>query len=79
MDVLDHAERRLRGDWPMNPFWIYTSPDNGKHVYRAMRTDVCPDVFRDIHGQPIRQLYSVDGNVVATDDDYGTQEKHNGN
>jgi len=28
MDVLDHAERRLRGDWPMNPYWILPITEN---------------------------------------------------
>jgi len=78
MDVLDRAERRLKGEWPSNPRWIYTTPDNGKHVYRAMRTDVCPDVFKDTSGQPYKQLCSIDGINVARDEDYGTQEKHNG-
>jgi len=75
MDKLDKAVRRLTDDWPSNPFWIYTTPDRGSRVYRAMRTDVCPEHFRDIHGQPIRQLYSIDGTVVAVDQDYGIKEK----
>ena len=75
MDKLDKAVRRLTDDWPSNPFWIYTTPDRGNRVYRAMRTDVCPEHFRDIHGQPIRQLYSIDGTVVAVDQDYGIKEK----
>lgn len=77
---MDIAERRLKGTWPKNPYWIYTTPDNGHTVYRAMRTDVCPDIFKDSYGQPIKQLYSVDGEIVAHDDNYGhTQEKNNGN
>lgn len=75
MDKLDKAVRRLTDDWPSNPFWIYTTPDRGSRVYRAMRTDVCPEHFRDIHGQPIKQLYSIDGTVVAVDQDYGIKEK----
>ena len=75
MDKLDRAVKRLTDDWPSKPFWIYTSPDGGNRVYRAMRTDVCPEHFKDIHGHPIKQLYSIDGTVVAVDQDYGTQEK----
>ena len=74
MDKLDRAVKRLTDDWPSNSFWIYTSPDGGNRVYRAMRTDVCPEHFKDINGQPIKQLYSIDGTIVAVDRDYGTQE-----
>ena len=74
MDKLDRAVKRLTDDWPSKPFWIYTSPDGGNRVYRAMRTDVCPEHFKDIKGQPIKQLYSIDGTVVAVDQDYGIQE-----
>ena len=77
-DKVDIAIRRLVNEWPRNPYWIYTSPDNGKTVYRAMRNDVCPEVFRDSAGQPVRQKYTVNGKVVARDEDYGTQEKHYG-
>ena len=35
---------------------------------------VRPEHFKDIKGQPIKQLYSIDGTVVAVDQDYGTQE-----
>jgi hypothetical protein len=73
MDALDHAERRLKYNWPKDPYWIYTTPDNGKTVYRAMRTDVCPEVFKDSSGQPIKQKYSVNGNVIALDKDYGVK------
>jgi hypothetical protein len=75
MDKLDRAVKRLTDDWPANPFWIYTTPDNGKNVYRAMRTDVCPEEFLDYTGQPMRQLFSVDGKIVACDSDYGIKEK----
>lgn len=80
MDDLDLAERRLKGDWPKNPYWIYTTPDNGKHVYRAMRTDVCPEIFKDSYGQPMKQLCSVNGENVAHDEDYGKlfRRKENG-
>jgi len=75
MDKLDRAVKRLTDDWPANPFWIYTSPDGGKNVYRAMRTDVCPEGFRDSNGQPMKQLHSIDGKIVARDEDYGFKEK----
>ena len=75
MDKLDRAVKRLTDDWPANPYWIFTTPDGGKNVYRAMRTDVCPEGFRDSNGQPIKQLHSVNGKVVARDEDYGIKEK----
>ena len=75
MDKLDRAVKRLTDDWPANPYWIFTTPDGGKNVYRAMRPDVCPECFQDSYGQPLKQLYSVNGNVVARDEDYGIQEK----
>lgn len=76
MDKLDKAIRRIVNEWPSEPYWIYTSPDNGKHIYRAMRTDVCPDCFRDPTGQPIKQLYKKGEEVVGRDEDYGEQEIH---
>lgn len=76
MDKLDKAIKRICDEWPIEPHWIYTTPDKGKHVYRAMRNDVCPECFRDSHGQPIKQLITVNGRTVARDEDYGKQEKH---
>lgn len=76
LDKVDKAIRRICDEWPVEPYWIYTTPDNGKHVYRAMRTDVCPEVFKDSFGQPIKQLCSVNGKNVARDEDYGKQEIH---
>ena len=43
-----------------------------------MRTDVCPECFKDSHGQPAKQLYKIDDKVVARDEDYGTQEIQHG-
>lgn len=73
-EKIDYAIKRICFDWPANPYWIYTSPDRGKTVYRAMRTDVCPDIFKDSYGQPIKQLYTIDGKVVSKDSDYGKEE-----
>ena len=74
MDNFDRAVERIKGNWPSNPYWIYTTPDYGKHVYIAMRSDVCPEVFKDSQGQPVKQLCSVNGEHVARDEDYGKQE-----
>lgn len=71
MDDLERAERRLKGAWPKDPHWIFTSPDHGKHVYRSMRSDVCPDCFLDTDGKPFKQLYSIDNKIVGKDIDYG--------
>lgn len=73
MDKLDKAIRRIVDEWPSDPHWIYTSPD-GRKVYRQMRQDVCPDVFRNKNGTPNKQLYSVDGKIVGKDKDYGDKE-----
>lgn len=73
MDKLDKAIRRITEDWPAEPHWIYTSPDQNK-VYRQMRQDVCPDIFRNEKGTPNKQLYSIDGVVVGKDEDYGDKE-----
>jgi|TARA_B100000073_G_C23630643_1_gene532417 hypothetical protein len=78
MDNFDHAVARIKGEWPQTPYWIFTTPDQGKTLYRAMRSDVCPDCFKDSYGQPIKQLYSVDGEIVGLDKDYGKQETHYG-
>ena len=65
MDKFDKAIKRIKGEWPKDPIpWIFTTPDNGKTLYRAMRSDVCPDEFKDSHGQSRKQLYSVDGNKL---------------
>jgi len=74
MDKFDHAVKRIKGEWPANPYWIYTTPDNGKTLYRNMRSDVCPECYKDSNGQAPRQLYKVDDKVVARDEDYGTKE-----
>ena len=52
----------------------YYRADNGKTVYRAMRSDICPEEFKDSYGQPMKQICSVNGEQVARDEDYGTQE-----
>ena len=73
MDKLDKAIRRIVDEWPSEPHWIYTSPDGNK-VYRQMRHDVCPDIFRNKKGIPNKQLYSIKGEVVGRDEDYGDKE-----
>jgi hypothetical protein len=73
MDKLDKAIRRITDDWPAEPYWIFTSPD-GNTVYRQMRQDVCPEVFKNAKGTPNKQLYSIDGVVVGKDEDYGDKE-----
>jgi len=73
MDKLDKAIRRITDDWPAEPHWIYTSPDQRK-VYRQMRQDVCPEVFKNAKGTPNKQLYSIDGVIVGKDEDYGDKE-----
>ena len=74
MDNFDRAVERIKGTWPADPCWIFTSPDNGETVFRNMRSDVCPECFRDSNGQPARQLYSLNGKVVSRYEDYGKQE-----
>jgi hypothetical protein len=39
-----------------------------------MRTDVCPEEFKNDKGAPNKQLHSVDGIVVSKDEDYGNKE-----
>jgi|TARA_R110002153_G_scaffold272104_1_gene440424 hypothetical protein len=73
MDKLDKAIRRICDNWPSEPCWIFTSPD-GSTVYRSMRTDVCPEEFKNDKGAPNKQLHSVDGIVVSKDEDYGNKE-----
>jgi len=73
MDKLDKAIRRITEDWPANPHWIYTSPDQ-KKVYRQMRQDVCPEEFKNYKGTPNKQLYSIDGKIVGKDENYGDKE-----
>lgn len=70
MDDLDKAVKRILGEWPDDPCWIYTTPDKGHTIYRQMRSDKCPEVLL-VDGQPPKQLYSKNGNVVALDKDYG--------
>ena len=72
-DKIDHAVRRICDEWPAEPCWIYTTPDQGKTLYRAMRTDVCPDIFKDAHGVPLKQLYKKDGEIVGLDKNYGKE------
>ena len=72
MDDLERAERRLKGVWPKNPTWIFTSPDGGRSVYRSMRADSCPEELK-IDGHPPKQLYKLDDQIVAKDKDYGLQ------
>ena len=73
MDKLDRAIKRITMDWPANPHWIYTSPDQIK-VYRQMRQDVCPEEFKNSKGTPNKQLYSIDGKIVGKDENYGDKE-----
>jgi hypothetical protein len=73
MDKLDKAIRRIVDEWPKNPRWIYTSPDQDK-VYRQMRRDVCPEAFKNEKGEPNKQLYSIGGVRVGKDEDYGDKE-----
>ena len=51
MDNFDRAVERIKGTWPADPCWIFTSPDNGETVFRNMRSDVCPECFRDSNGK----------------------------
>ena len=75
MDNFDKAIKRIKGECPKDPIpWIFTTPDKGKTLYRAMRSDVCPEEFKDSSGQSRKQLYSVNGEKVARDEDYGKQE-----
>ena len=39
-----------------------------------MRTDVCPEEFKNSKGTPNKQLYSIEGEVVGKDQDYGDKE-----
>ena len=72
-DTMEKAIRRICDEWPSNPRWIFTSPDGNK-VYRQMRKDVCPDVFKNDKGEPNKQLYTIGGVVVGKDEDYGNKE-----
>lgn len=72
-DTMEKAIRRICDEWPSDPRWIFTSPDGDK-VYRQMRTDVCPDIFKNDKGEPNKQLYSIGGVVVGKDEDYGNKE-----
>lgn len=73
MDKLDKAIKRITMDWPAEPYWIYTTPDN-LNIYRSMRQDVCPEEFKNSKGTPNKQLYSINGQVVGRDEDYGNEE-----
>ena len=60
MDKLDKAVARIRGEWPSDPIpWIYTTPDKGKTIYRAIRSDVCPEIYKGKDGQSFKQLYKM--------------------
>ena len=72
-DTMEKAIRRICDEWPSNPRWIFTSPDGDK-VYRQMRTDICPDIFKNDKGEPNKQLYTIGGVVVGKDEDYGNKE-----
>lgn len=72
-DTMEKAIRRICDEWPSNPRWIFTSPDGNK-VYRQMRKDVCPDIFKNDKGEPNKQLYTIGGVVVGKDEDYGNKE-----
>ena len=72
-DTMEKAIRRICDEWPSNTRWIFTSPDGDK-VYRQMRRDVCPDVFKNDKGEPNKQLYTIGGVVVGKDEDYGNKE-----
>jgi hypothetical protein len=43
-------------------------------VYRSMRQDVCPEIFKNDKGTPNKQLYTVNSEVVGKDNDYGNKE-----
>lgn len=73
VDPVEKAIRRICDEWPKDPYWIYTSPDGNK-VYRQMRNDVCPDIFKNEKGTPNKQLHSIGGVVVGKDEDYGNKE-----
>jgi hypothetical protein len=73
VDSVEKAIRRICDEWPSDPRWIYTSPDGDK-VYRQMRTDTCPDIFKNKKGEPNKQLYSISGVIVGKDEDYGNKE-----
>ena len=72
-DTMEKAIRRICDEWPSDPHWIFTSPDGDK-VYRQMRRDICPDIFKNKKGQPNKQLYSISGVIVGKDEDYGNKE-----
>ena len=72
-DTMEKAIRRICDEWPSDPRWIFTSPDGDK-VYRQMRTDICPDIFKNDKGEPNKQLYTIGGIVVGKDEDYGNKE-----
>ena len=72
-DTMEKAIRRICDEWPSDPCWIFTSPDGDK-VYRQMRRDVCPDIFKNDKGEPNKQLYTIGGVVVGKDEDYGNKE-----
>ena len=72
-DKVEEAIKRIVLEWPRNPRCIYTSPD-GVNVYRSMRTDICPDIFKNDKGTPNKQLYKVNDVVVGKDRDYGNKE-----
>ena len=72
-DTMEKAIRRICDEWPSDPRWIFTSPDGDK-VYRQMRRDVCPDIFKNSKGEPNKQLYTIGGVVVGKDEDYGNKE-----
>ena len=57
VDSVEKAIRRICDEWPSEPCWIFTSPDGNK-VYRQMRRDVCPDIFKNDKGEPNKQLYT---------------------
>tara|TARA_R110000868_G_scaffold312040_1_gene572989 strand:- start:452 stop:700 length:249 start_codon:yes stop_codon:yes gene_type:complete len=76
MDKLDKAVARIRGEWPSDPIpWIYTTPDKGRTIYRAIRSDVCPEIYKGKDGQSFKQLYKIDDKIVGFDNTYGDEEK----
>ena len=73
VDAVEKAIRRICDEWPSEPRWIYTSPDGDK-IYRQMRTDVCPEIFKNKKGEPNKQLLILNGIIVGKDEDYGNKE-----
>ena len=55
-DKIDYAVKRICFDWPANPYWIYTSPDGGKTVYRRKHGDTTQEEIGNIYEQKAAEL-----------------------